>query len=57
MIYELFDKDSYLRVKEDPSNYLQKRYTLLVSKTKTTILENGEKIRLENGEIYEVNDI
>ena len=57
MIYELFDKDSYLRVKEDPSNYLQKRYTLLVSKTKTTILENGEKIRLENGEIYEVNDL
>ena len=57
MIYELFDKDSYLRVKEDPSNYLQKRYTLLVSKTKTTILKNGEKIRLENGEIYEVNDI
>jgi len=58
MIYELFDKDSYLRVKEDPSNYLQKRYTLLVSKTKSPkILENGEKIRLENGEIYEVNDL
>jgi hypothetical protein len=57
MIYELFDKDSYLRVKEDPSNYLQKRYTLLITKTKPIILENGEKIRLENGEIYEVNDI
>jgi len=57
IIYELFDKDSYLRVKEDPSNYLQKRYTLLITKTKPIILENGEKIRLENGEIYEVNDI
>jgi hypothetical protein len=57
MIYELFDKDSYLRVKEDPSNYLQKRYTLLITKTKPIILENGEKIRLENGEIYQVNDI
>jgi hypothetical protein len=58
MIYELFDKESYLRVKADPSNYLQKRYTLLVSKTKSPkILENGEKIRLENGEIYEVNDL
>jgi hypothetical protein len=57
MIYELFDKDSYLRVKENPSNYLQKRYTLLITKTKPILLENGEKIRLENGEIYEVNDI
>jgi hypothetical protein len=57
MIYELFDKDSYLRVKENPSNYLQKRYTLLITKTKPIILENGENIRLENGEIYEVNDL
>jgi hypothetical protein len=57
IIYELFDKDSYLRVKEDPSNYLQKRYTLLITKTKPIILENGENIRLENGEIYQVSDI